>query len=103
MPLTAMNTKEAKPKAKDYKLSDEKGLFLLVKKNGSKYWRLKYRFAGKEKTLALGVYPEVTLKEARNKRDTARKLLDSGSDPSAVNLQLKVTHHLHLILTRLKA
>mgnify|MGYP001311739426 CR=1 FL=1 len=84
MPLTATEVKQAKPKDKDYKLSDEKGLFLLVKKNGAKYWRWKYRFAKKEKLLALGVFPEVSLKEARNKRDDARKLLSNGSDPSAV-------------------
>ena len=65
MPLTATAAKEAKPKEKPYKLSDEKGMFLLVNPSGSKYWRLKYRFGGKEKTLALGVYPEVSLAEAR--------------------------------------
>lgn len=81
--LTDTKVKQAKPKDKDYKLSDEKGLFLLVKTNGSKYWRLKYRFAKKEKLLALGVYPEVTLKEARNSRDKARQLLREGTDPGA--------------------
>jgi hypothetical protein len=55
MPLTATAAKEAKPKAKPFKLSDEKGMFLLVNPNGSRYWRLKYRYGGKEKTLALGV------------------------------------------------
>jgi hypothetical protein len=55
MPLTATAAKQAKAKAKSYKLSDEKGMFLLVNPNGSKYWRLKYRFGGKEKLLALGV------------------------------------------------
>ncbi len=82
MPLTDPKAKQAKAKEKDYKLSDEKGLFLLVKKTGRKYWRVKYRFAGKEKLLALGVYPELSLKEARNLRDQARKQLDTGLDPS---------------------
>lgn len=82
MALTDISVRQAKPKPKDYKLSDEKGLFLLVKTGGAKYWRLKYRFADKEKLLALGVYPEVSLKEARLKRDEARKLLSSGVDPS---------------------
>lgn len=81
MPLTDTKAKQAKPKDKDYKLSDEKGLYLLVKKNSSKYWRMKYRFAGKEKTLALGVYPDVSLKRARTKLDEARLQLDSGIDP----------------------
>lgn len=69
MPLADITVKSAKPKDKNYKLSDEKGLFLLVNKNGSKYWRLKYYFAKKEKLLSFGVYPEIFLKEAREKRD----------------------------------
>ena len=76
----------AKPQEKPYKLSDEKGLFLLIhpQKDGkkcSKYWRFKYRFAGKEKLLAFGVYPDVPLKDARDLRDVARKLLAAGIDP----------------------
>ena len=55
----------ARPKEKDYKLSDERGLYLLVKTTGARYWRLKYRIAGKEKKLALGVYPDVSLAEVR--------------------------------------
>jgi integrase len=69
-------------KSQTYKLSDEKGLFLLINANGAKYWRFKYYFAGKEKLLALGVYPEVKLAEARDKRDQARKLLAEQIDPS---------------------
>lgn len=83
MPLTDKAVKAAQASDKDYKLSDEKGLFLLVKKNGAKYWRLKYRFAGKEKLLSFGVYPEVSLKAAREKRDKARQLHLDGIDPSA--------------------
>lgn len=80
MSLTDTTIKNSKPKEPDYKLADEKGLYVLVKKAG-KYFRLDYRFAGKRKTLALGVYPEVSLKEAREKRDEARKLLADGKDP----------------------
>ena len=61
---------------------DFNGLYLLVRKNGSKLWRLAYRFEGKQKGIALGAYPEVTLAEARDRRDTARKLLANGKDPS---------------------
>lgn len=82
MTLTATAVSNAKPKDKPYKLSDEKGLYLEVMPNGSKYWRLKYRFAGKEKRLALGVSPAVTLKEAREKRDEARRILEAGTDPA---------------------
>lgn len=83
MALTDTAIRKARPGEKPYKLADEKGLFLLVGiKPGALYWRLKYRFAGKEKLLALGVYPEVPLKVARQKRDDARRLLDAGKDPS---------------------
>ncbi len=64
-----------------YKLSDEKGLFLLVTPSGGKWWRLKYRFAGKEKLLSLGVYPDISLKAARERREEARRLLAEGIDP----------------------
>lgn len=80
--LTDPACRNAKPKDKQYKLTDEKGLFLLIHPNGSKYWRFKYRSAGKEKLLAVGVYPEVSLAEARAKRDEARKLNSSGVDPA---------------------
>jgi integrase len=80
--LTDTAIRKAKPAAKPFKLSDERGLFLLVHPNGSKYWRLKYRFGGKEKKLALGVYPDVALADARERRDGARKLLANGTDPS---------------------
>jgi integrase len=71
----------AKILEKQYKLADSGGLYLLVHPNGSKYWRLKYRFLGKEKTMAFGVYPAVSLKEARLKRDSAKKTLSDGDDP----------------------
>lgn len=84
MPLTELAVKQAKPKEKDYKLSDERGMFLLVKKNGSKYWRLKYRHphTKKERMLALGVYPDVSLKLARQKREEAKELLANDVDPN---------------------
>lgn len=81
MPLSDTTIKNAKPGAKPVKLSDEKGLFLLVSPAGGKWWRLKYRFGGKEKLLSLGTYPEVPLKDARQRRDDARKLLADGTDP----------------------
>ncbi len=81
MALTELAIKASKPADKPYKVSDERGLFLLVNPNGSKYWRVKYRFLGKEKLLALGVYPEVSLKQARERRDDARRLLANGVDP----------------------
>lgn len=87
MSLTDTAAKNAKPEAKPYKKADEKGLYLLVNPNGTKYWRMKYRMDGKEKVLALGVYPEVSLKDARIGRDKARKQLAEGTDP---NLERKV-------------
>ena len=63
---------------------DGGGLYLEITPAGGRYWRLKYRFAGKEKRLAFGVYPEVTLKDARARRDDARKILENGGDPGAV-------------------
>lgn len=82
MALTALQIKNLEIQDKDYWLSDEKGLRLLVKRNGAKYWRLKYRFQGKQKTLALGVYPDVSLKDARLARDESRLKIAKGIDPS---------------------
>lgn len=82
MALTDTGARSAKPKAKPYKLADERGMFLLVNPTGAKWWRLKYRIDGREKLLSLGVYPEVGLKDARTKRDAARKLIEGGIDPS---------------------
>jgi integrase len=83
MPLKDATVRNAKATAKPRKLSDGGGLHLLVQCTGSKLWRLAYRFAGKQKTLALGVYPTVSLVEARTRRDEAKKLLARGVDPSA--------------------
>jgi integrase len=84
MALTHVGIRNAKPREKAYKLTDEKGLFLFITPSGGKYWRFKYRFGGKEKKLAFGVYPEVSLAEAREKRDQARKLLLNDVDPGVV-------------------
>ena len=89
MALTELEIKKAKPETKAYKLTDGGGLFLLVHTNGGKYWRLRYRVGGKEKLLAIGVYPDVTLSEARERREQARKLLANGADPSAVKQEAK--------------
>lgn len=82
MALTDTVIRNVKTKERPYKLADEKGLFLLVHPNGGRYWRFKYRYCGKEKLLALGVYPDVSLKDARERRDAARKQVASDIDPS---------------------
>jgi integrase len=82
MKLADIKCKSAKPAEKPYKLFDGQGLFLDVRPNGSKYWRFKYRVNNKEMLLALGVYPEISLADAREKRREARKLIDGGIDPS---------------------
>jgi integrase len=82
MKLTDPVIKAAKPKDKPYKLSDGEGLVLLIQPNGSKWWRFRYRYNGKEKMLSIGTYPEVTLKEARLLRVTASDLLKQDIDPS---------------------
>ena len=88
--LTDVTVRQAKAKELPYKISDSGGLYLLVKPTG-KYWRMNYRFAGKQKTLAIGVYPTISLIHARKKRDEARALLAKDIDPSltkAINKQI---------------
>jgi len=82
MKLNATGVKGANPKEKPYRMVDGGGLYLEVRPNGSKYWRLKYRYGGKEKCLALGVYPFISLSEARDGREKAKKLLEQNIDPS---------------------
>ena len=82
MPLTNTEIRNIKPGKKPLRKFDERGLYLEVSPAGGKWWRLKYRFENKEKRLSLGVYPDVGLKDARNRRDEARKLLADGVDPS---------------------
>ncbi len=83
MKLNARQVETAKPKDKPYKLADGGGMYLEVFPNGTKSWRMKYRIAGKEKRVVFGVYPTITLADARSKRDDAKKLLVNGVDPSA--------------------
>ena len=90
MALSDVKVRSAKSEAKAYKLTDGEGMVLLVHPNGSKYWRLRYRFGGKEKMLALGKYPDVSLADARARRDEARKLLANGVDPSENKKAVKV-------------
>ena len=87
--LTDTAIKSTKPKDAPYKLSDGGGMYLLVKPNGGKYWHLAYRFNNKQKLLALGVYPEVSLKDARLKREAAKKLLAKNIDPSEAKKEEK--------------
>ena len=82
MPLTEIRVKSLKPEEKTKRYFDGGGMYLEVTPKGSKYWRFKYRFGGKEKRLAIGVYPDVSLKDAREKLSNARKLLDQDIDPS---------------------
>jgi integrase len=93
MPITDLAARRAAAKDKDYKLAADKGMHLLVKTNGAKYWRMKYRFAGKEKLLSFGVYPEVTLAEAIEKRDAARKAIRDEKDPSIEKKKAKLQRH----------
>ena len=90
MKLTDTTCRNATLRAKPYKLADGHGLYLEVMPTGSKYWRLKYRHGGREKRLALGVYPDVTLKAAREGREDARKLLAEGTDPGELRKAAKV-------------
>lgn len=89
MPLTDKTCKNAKPTDRPYKLADGGGLYLEVVPSGGRYWRLKYRFGGKEKRLAFGVYPEVSLADARDRRDKARKMLAGEQDPGEVERERK--------------
>jgi integrase len=80
--LNDTRIRNARPAERDYKLTDFDGLYLLVRTNGSRLWRFAYRFGGKQKQIALGAYPEVTLADARDRREAARKVLAGGKDPS---------------------
>ena len=83
MSLTVIKAKNAKPLEKEYKLTDGFGMFLRVTPKGSKYWQMAYRFEGKQKLFSIGVYPAVSLSDARQRRDEARRLLAQGIDPNA--------------------
>ena len=88
-PLSQIKVRTAKPKEKSYKLADTDGLFLLVTERGGKWWRFKYRFDGKEKLLSLGTYPEISLADARERRDEARKQVAHNIDPGALRKAMK--------------
>ncbi|WP_420993674.1 tyrosine-type recombinase/integrase [Cupriavidus sp. 30B13] len=94
MSLTDLAVRNAKPLDKPYKMTDGDGMFLLVQPNGGKYWRLAYRYLGKQKTLALGVYPEVSLASARQRRAEAREKLAAGFDPGELKKSDKRTARL---------
>lgn len=91
MKLTATAVRNARPGARPVKMFDGGGLFLLINPNGSRWWRLKYRVDGKEKLISLGVYPDVGLKDARERRDEARKLIAGGIDPGAARKAQKAS------------
>ena len=91
MALTDTAVRTAKPGEKNIKLYDERGLFLIVTPSGGKWWRFRYAFDNKEKLLSLGTYPDVSLKDAREKRDEARKLLANDIDPSEHRKVIKTT------------
>jgi len=90
MPLTDTAIRATRVQDKPFKLFDGGGLFLLVTPSGGKWWRLKYRYGGKEKLLSLGTYPEIGLKDARERREAARKLIANGADPSAERKKIKI-------------
>jgi len=83
MPLTDTAIRNAKPRARAYKLTDGRGLTLLIQPSGAKWWRFRYRFDRTEKMLSLGVYPDVSLREARECCEAARRQLANGVNPSA--------------------
>jgi len=93
VPLTDTQAKKAQPRERDYKLADGGGLYLFVTAKGFKSWRLKYRFGGAEKRLVIGPYPEVSLAEAREQRDVARRLLREDKDPAVERRKRKMAAH----------
>ena len=89
MALTDAKIRAIKPKAKTFKVSDFGGLYLSITPKGSKLWRQKYRFTGKEGTLSHGPYPEISLKDARDLRDEAKALLKKGQNPAQIKQKTK--------------
>ena len=92
--LTDIEVKLANTRASDYKITDGGGLHLLIKNNGTKCWRLAYRFAGKQKTLAIGTYPQIGLRDARKERENAKNKLAKNIDPSLDKKQEKLKQQL---------
>ncbi len=99
MPLNDRQIKNTKPADKPYKLTDGRGLYLLVKPNGGKYWRLDYSIDRKRKTFAIGVYPIIGLAEARGAAENARRLIAIGQDPSTAKQQAKQERQAALLNT----
>lgn len=89
MSLSDIKVRSSKPREKVYKVSDFEGLFVLVKPNGSKLWQFKYRLHGKERLLSIGVYPDVSLAQARKMKDEARALVAAEVDPSEAKQESK--------------
>lgn len=89
MALRELEAKNAKPRERAYKLADGLGLFLLIQSNGSKLWRMKYRFAGREKLLSFGAYPALSLAAARDRRNVAKQILAQGKDPMVNKSELR--------------
>ncbi|TZG29461.1 tyrosine-type recombinase/integrase [Sphingomonas montanisoli] len=99
MALSPLEVSSAKPGPSPYKLSDEKGLFLLVQPSGARLWRLKYRIHKVDRKLSLGAYPEVSLKQARDRRDEARRMVGEGIDPVAVRRREKLSQEVRAATT----
>ncbi|MHB8713604.1 MAG: Arm DNA-binding domain-containing protein [Trichloromonadaceae bacterium] len=91
LPLSDLKISKAKPKLQDYKLSDGRGLYLLVRTTGGKLWRYDYRIGGKRKTLAMGNYPDIALSEARRRHQEARSLIAEGTDPNEAKKARRAT------------
>jgi hypothetical protein len=94
MPLTDTAFRHARPRERVYRLNDGRGLCLLIRPNGAKWWRFRYRWLGTEQMLSMGTYPDAPLLDARNARDEARRLLAKGVDPAAdlINGEWRITH-----------
>ena len=90
MPLTDKECRNAKAAPKVYRMNDSRGLYLEVSPTGGRYWRYKYKFLKKEKRVSLGVYPNTSLAEARNKRDAARKMLSEGVEPCMPSITVSI-------------
>ena len=93
MPLTDSTVRHAQPREKSYKMADSQGLYLQIMPSGGKYWRMKYRFEGREKKLSFGEYPRVSLRAARDERDLARNMLTKGIDPAYEKKRNKLRAH----------
>ena len=101
MPLTDLKIKGLQKPLKSKKYYDAKGLYLIHNTNNSKWWRFKYRIQGKEKLISLGVYPEITLKAARDKRDLARQQIENGNDPSILKKYISNSQEVNYLFLKI--